>query len=39
MKNESNNIYGITYDGIHTDISHSLLGTKQCATKHGYNTI
>lgn len=39
MKNESNNIYGITYDGIHTDISHSLLGTKQYATKHGYNTI
>jgi hypothetical protein len=35
----NNNIYGVTYNGVHTDISRSLIGTKQYATKHDYDTI
>lgn len=32
-------VYGITYNGIHTDVSRTILGAKQYATRNGYNTI
>lgn len=34
------NIYGIIdNNGCHVDVSNSLLGAKQYATKHGYLTV
>ena len=34
------NIYGILdSNGCHVDVSNSLLGAKQYATKHGYLTV
>jgi hypothetical protein len=33
-------VYGITdNEGIHTDVSNSLLGAKQYATRHSYNCV
>ena len=38
---ESNNTYGIVSgpDDIHTDVSRTLKGAKQYATRNGYNKV
>lgn len=33
------NIYGITTNGIHTDVSNTEKGAKQYATKNGYTQV
>lgn len=36
----SNHIYGVVgKDGVHHDVSKSLLGAKQYATRHGYTQV
>ena len=33
-------VYGVTDNkNIHTDVSNTLLGAKQYATRHGYKTV
>lgn len=32
-------VYGIAYNGVHTDVSKTMLGAKQYATRHGYVTV
>ena len=34
-----NNVYGVIYDGIHTDVSNSEKGAKNYATRNGYNEV
>ena len=38
---KDNDTYGIVYgpDNIHTDVSRTLKGAKQYATRHGYNKV
>lgn len=35
----NNNIYGVLFNGAHTDISKSLKATKRYATIKGFDTI
>jgi len=33
------NIYGIVYNGVHTDVCKTEIGAKRYATKNGYNCV
>jgi|VirMetMinimDraft_7_1064189.scaffolds.fasta_scaffold08517_10 hypothetical protein len=33
------NIYGVIYNGIHTDVSNTVKGAKNYATRNGFNII
>lgn len=33
------NIYGITHNGTHIDVSNTERGAKNYATRHGYDTV
>ena len=35
----NNNIYGVLFNGAHTDVSKSLKATKRFATMNGHNII
>jgi len=35
----SNHVYGVAPNGNYTDVSKTLLGAKQWATRNGYNQV
>lgn len=34
-----NYLYGVTHNGVHTDVSSSEKGAKNYATRHGYTAV
>lgn len=36
---KSNSVFGVVSNGAHTDVSNSLLGAKNYATRNGYTEV